>query len=68
MTHGELLKKGYACYWERDLRAARDIFRTVMKQGYGTVKDWKYMLPSLLPVSLHNAFIRLFEKKEVASV
>lgn len=54
LTMGELLKRGYACYWQRDLPAARQIFRTVMKQGYGTLTDWKYMLPAWLPESWHR--------------
>jgi len=58
-TDGELLRKGLDCYWERDLQAARAIFRMVMKTGYGKPSDWKLMLPALLPVSLHLALIRL---------
>lgn len=54
LTLGELLRRGYACYWKRDLPAARQIFRTVMKQGYGTLRDWKYMLPAWLPESWHH--------------
>ena len=54
LTLGELLRRGYACYWKRDLPAARQIFRTVMKQGYGTLRDWKYMLPAWLPESWHR--------------
>jgi GT2 family glycosyltransferase len=57
LTSGELLKRGYACYWRRDLSAARKIFRTVMKQGYGTLADWKYMLPAWLPESWHRWLI-----------
>ena len=67
LTLGELLKRGYICYWERNLKPARRIFRTVMKNGYGAIGDWKYMLPSLLPLSLHYALIRLFEKGSEAS-
>jgi hypothetical protein len=33
LTAGELLHRGYASYWARDLPAARKIFRVVMKQG-----------------------------------
>lgn len=66
LTIGGLLKSGYVCYWERNLEAARQIFRLVMKQGYGTLNDWKYMLPSLLPMSLHRAIIRLFERDKKA--
>jgi glycosyltransferase involved in cell wall biosynthesis len=57
LTAGELLKRGYARYWQRDLPAARQIFRTVMKQGYGTLTDWKYMLPAWLPESWHRRLI-----------
>jgi glycosyltransferase involved in cell wall biosynthesis len=57
MTHGELLKRGYACYWGNDLRAARSIFRTVMRMGYGGARDWKYMLPALLPLRWHQALL-----------
>jgi len=60
LTLCELLKRAYICYWDRDLEAARTIFRVLMKKGYGTHGDWKYMLPSLLPLSLHKAIIRLF--------
>jgi glycosyltransferase involved in cell wall biosynthesis len=67
LIHGELLKQGYICYWDRDLKDAREIFRLVMKQGYGRPGDWKYMLPSLLPVSLHHALIRLFEERKTAA-
>jgi glycosyltransferase involved in cell wall biosynthesis len=55
---GKLLNRGYGCYWQRDLPAAREIFRVVMKQGYGTLEDWKHMLPALLPLSWHQRLIR----------
>jgi len=61
LTHGELLHRGYISYWQRDLPAARRLFRLVMANGYGTPKDWIYMLPSLLPLSAHRALIRLRE-------
>lgn len=54
LTAGELLHRGYVSYWKRDLPAARKIFRAVMKQGYGTFKDWAYMLPAWLPESWHS--------------
>lgn len=62
LTLGELLKRGYACYWQRDLPAARKIFRTVMKQGYGTLADWTYMLPAWLPESWHRWLIGLRDR------
>ncbi|MDP1923422.1 MAG: glycosyltransferase [Thiobacillus sp.] len=57
LTSGELLKRGYTCYWQRKLPAARQIVRAVMKQGYGTLSDWKYMLPAWLPESWHRWLI-----------
>jgi glycosyltransferase involved in cell wall biosynthesis len=62
LTTGELLKSGFDCYWQRDLPAARQIFRTVMRQGYGTLTDWKYMLPSILPESWHRCLIGLRDR------
>lgn len=62
ITHGELLKRGYECYWDRDLPAARTIFRTVMAAAYGAPSDWKYMLPALLPLPWHQALIRLMDR------
>lgn len=58
LTYGELLRKGYQCYWKRNLRCARRIFKAVMKSGYGTLSDWKYMAPSLLPFVAHEALLR----------
>ncbi len=62
LTTGELLQRGYDCYWQRDLPAARKIFRTVMQQGYGTLTDWKYMLPAWLPESWHRWLIGLRDR------
>lgn len=57
LTLGTLLERGYECYWQRDLYAARQIFRAVMRHGYGTLSDWKYMLPAWLPASWHRWLI-----------
>lgn len=58
VTVGELLNRGYECYWQGDLENARKIFRRVMKAGYGAASDWKRMLPALLPLNLHKRLIR----------
>lgn len=63
LTAGELLHRGYASYWKRDLPAARKIFRAVMKQGYGTLSDWIYMLPAVLPESWHRRLLGLRDRK-----
>lgn len=62
LTDGELLRRGYASYWKRDLPAARKIFRTVMQQGHGSLKDWVHMLPAWLPESWHRRLIRLRDR------
>lgn len=62
LTDGELLRRGYESYWRRNLPAARTIFRAVMARGYGKLRDWKYMLPALLPETLHRTLIRLIER------
>ena len=62
LTAGELLRQGYAAYWRRDLPAARAIFRAVMKQGYGTLADWTYMLPAWLPETWHRWLIGLRDR------
>lgn len=54
----ELLNRGYACYWQGDLAAARQIFRVAMRHGHGTLADWRRMLPAWLPESWHRALLR----------
>lgn len=62
LTTGELLRRGYESYWKRDLAAARAIFRAVMKERYGTLRDWKYMLPALLPEAVHRRLVRVMDR------
>lgn len=59
LTHGTLLERGYVSYWARDLATARSLFRRVMRHGYGGLRDWKYMLPALLPLRWQQALLRL---------
>ena len=68
LTLGVLLRKGYECYWERDLANARPIFRMVMKRGYGAAGDWKHMLPSLLPYSVHRELLRWVDREHLEEV
>ncbi len=59
LTLGELLFRGYQCYWKRDLKSARVIFKYVMLHHYGNLRDWKYMLFSLLPLSFQEKLISI---------
>jgi glycosyltransferase involved in cell wall biosynthesis len=61
LTHGELMRRGFECYWKRDLPGARNIFRLVMRFGYGRIQEWRYMLPSILPMRIHEGLLRLGE-------
>jgi glycosyltransferase involved in cell wall biosynthesis len=49
LVDGALLRRGYDCYWRRDLVSARRIFRHSLRAGGWTLKDLKYLLPALLP-------------------
>lgn len=57
LLFGNLLMAGYETYWKRDLTAARAIFRRVMRAGFGSPKDWIYLLPALLPIRAHQALL-----------
>lgn len=59
LTLGQLLHAGYQHYWHGDLATARGIFRRVMLRGYGRPRDWKRMLPSLLPLRVHSRLLSL---------
>ncbi|KAI5916685.1 glycosyltransferase family 2 protein [Thauera sp. 2A1] len=57
-----LLRAGFDSYWKRDLVTARTIFRRAMLARYGSPRDWLYMLPALLPLSVHHWLIRLLDE------
>lgn len=59
LVYGGLLKKAYDCYWQRDMKCARHLFLLVLRAGYGTPKDWKYTLLSLLPAAWHSLLAKL---------
>lgn len=61
LLYGNLIQRGYDVYWKHDLPSARTLFRRVMRSGYGHANDWKHMLPSLLPLQIHEALIRLMD-------
>lgn len=57
LLYGNLLHAGFDCYWKRDLPAARQMFRRVMRSAYGSAGDWLYLLPALLPLRVHQALL-----------
>jgi len=62
--YGQLLKRGYDCYWQRELKYARAIFRFLLLRLYAPASDLKYMLPALLPYSAHRKLITRFESND----
>jgi glycosyltransferase involved in cell wall biosynthesis len=65
LVHGRLMQKGFEHYWRRELAPARDIFRTVMRTGYGSPSDWLHMLPAFLPLALQKKLLNLVDTKRV---
>lgn len=54
-----LRQRAFERYWQGDLGAARPLFRKLMREGYGPWREWRYLLPSLLPLPLHQGLRRL---------
>jgi glycosyltransferase involved in cell wall biosynthesis len=64
ITHGALLARGYSCFWDRDLESAQKIFRWVIRTGYGSLNDWKYMLPAVLPLPMYRRLVAWFDERD----
>ena len=63
IVDGELLRRGMEAYWARDLDAAHSIFRMILKAGYLTRADLRYVLPALLPRSTFRALVSRIDRK-----
>lgn len=62
ICYGRLLAEAFDCYWKRDLSAARILFRQALAAGYlGNKGNLKYMLPALLPMSIHSMLLKFRE-------
>ena len=59
---GGLMRRGYQCYWKRELKSARLVFRTALRERAYTAKDLKYVLPALLPEPLYLALFGRIDK------
>lgn len=62
ITDGELLRRAYDSYWQRDLSTAHALFRQVFSRRYFSQKDLKYLLPALLPLTFYQGLIIKFSK------
>ncbi len=63
LIDGALLRRGYDCYWRRDLVSAQRIFRRSLRAGGWTLKDLKYLLPALLPEGPYRSLIASVERR-----
>lgn len=58
LIEGEMHYRAFSQYWHGDLSIARALFRSLMKRGYGNLRDWAHMLPALLPIAIHRFVLR----------
>ena len=49
-----LRRRAFERYWARDLGSARPLFRKLMRERHRALRDWLYLLPSLLPERVHR--------------
>jgi len=61
LIDGALLRRGYDCYWRRDLVSAQRIFRRSLRAGGWKLKDLKYLLPALLP---ERSYVSLIDRAD----
>jgi len=67
LVDGALLRRGYDCYWRRDLVSARRIFRRCLRTGGWGLKDLKYLLPALLPEGTYRSLVARVERRGTGS-
>ena len=64
LLDGSLLRAGYAAYWKRDLVSAQHLFRKAIRRRYWTLRDAKYVLPSLLPAAVYRTMIASADRRQ----
>jgi glycosyltransferase involved in cell wall biosynthesis len=62
LIDGGLASRAYRAYWRRDLVSAHRIFRMLLRTGYWTLKDLRYVLPALLPEAAYRGLISLADR------
>jgi hypothetical protein len=62
LIDGGLASRAYRAYWRRDLVSAHKIFRMLLRTGYWTLKDLRYVLPALLPEGAYKRLIALADR------
>ena len=56
-TMGRLIERGLECHWNGNFEPARQVFRAAFAFGDREPAHLKYLLPSLLPRSLHRMLV-----------
>lgn len=62
LTWGQMIQQANELHWRGDLVNARQVFRTVLKSGRGSLSAKMRMLPSLLPLGIHRAILAVKER------
>lgn len=53
-----LTRQAYDAFWKRDLVSAQKLFRAILKENCWNRRDLKYIILSLLPLSLFQRLVR----------
>jgi glycosyltransferase involved in cell wall biosynthesis len=64
LIDGALLRRGYDCYWRRDLVSARRIFRRSLRTGGWKLRDLRHLLPALLPEKAYVGLIARVDRQD----
>lgn len=62
LIDGALHRRGFDAFWRRDLVSAQRIFRMLLRTGYWSPRDLKYLLPALLPEKAFQRLVGLSER------
>jgi glycosyltransferase involved in cell wall biosynthesis len=53
----------YEMYWKRDIDSSQPLFRKLLGMGYWSLRDLKYMLPSLAPRPLYKMLLERRDRR-----
>jgi hypothetical protein len=63
LVDGALWKAAHRAYWMGDLGSAQKLYRRGLLTTAWTLADLRYALPSLLPLRLYQAIVRLADRR-----
>jgi glycosyltransferase involved in cell wall biosynthesis len=59
-----LYDTAYEAYWKRDIASSQPLFRKLLRMGVWSMRDLKYMLPSLAPRPIYKMFLERMDQRE----